>query len=585
MTGQGAIHHKFSALVFARLLTMISSSVVVGLTALALAYTLLKRYTRPSLSKIQGPKPSSFLLGESRNLLELFQRPVGLTDFEWQSLYGNVVRFKTVFGGDQLLLADPKALQWIFNTAAYSYPKQPNLRVISRMVNGQGLIWADGEDHKRQRKIILPGFGVPESKAFLSTFKGCAEAMCTKWMEVIGSSDDQKVVFNIPEWISRGTLDAIGQAAFDVQFGTVHNDEHPLYKKYNNMLSDVFGHPSATQIFVQAASKYIPLSVLEWVADHGSNPRLKRAREAKKAVTEVAKEMVREKTETLLAGEGGRDIFSLLVKANMDTETKNKMTEEEVLSQMRTILFAGHETTSNSLSWIILELARHPKMQSRLRAEIRKTEAVVRARGDTQFTMADFDVMPYTTAVIKEGLRYHPVVPHAYRIADKDDIIPLSRAITTESGEVITEIAVPKGTRIVASIAAYNRIPDLWGDDSHEFNPDRWLDGVANGKKPVSIGVYASLQTTSNPFLIQDDLLGRRPRMPGMALCTVSSNSVIEMQAFLVEIIGKFEITMTDRSEKVRRGASFVMLPVIEGEVELGSQLPLAVSVAAREDV
>lgn len=66
-----------------------------------------------------------------------------------------------------------------------------------------------------------------------------------------------------------------------------------------------------------------------------------------------------------------------------------------------TILFAGHETTSNSLSWILLELARHPKVQSRLRAEIRDTEAAIRARGDTQFTTADFDAMPYTTAVIK----------------------------------------------------------------------------------------------------------------------------------------------------------------------------------------
>lgn len=56
------------------------------------------------------------------------------------------------------------------------------------------------------------------------------------------------------------------------------------------------------------------------------------------------------------------------------------------------------------------------------------------------------------------------------------------------------------------------------------------------------------------------------------------------MQTFLVEIVGKFEITMTDRSEKVRRGTSFVMVPVVEGEVELGAQLPLAVSVAARED-
>ena len=51
-----------------------------------------------------------------------------------------------------------------------------------------------------------------------------------------------------------------------------------------------------------------------------------------------------------------------------------------------------------------------------------------------------------------------------------------------------------------------------------------------------------------------------------------------------MEIIGKFEVTMTERSEKVIRGPSGLMSPVIEGELERGTQLPLAVSVAARED-
>jgi cytochrome P450 len=104
------------------------------------------------------------------------------------------------------------------------------------MISGKGIIWADGEDHKRHRKILLPGFGSSESRAFLSIFKGCAESMCTKWMDIIRSSSDKKAVLNIPAWLSRSTLDAIGQAAFDVQFGTIQNDEHPLARKYNNML-------------------------------------------------------------------------------------------------------------------------------------------------------------------------------------------------------------------------------------------------------------------------------------------------------------------------------------------------------------
>ena len=66
-----------------------------------------------------------------------------------------------------------------------------------------------------------------------------------------------------------------------------------------------------------------------------------------------------------------------------------------------TLLVAGHETTSTTISWILLELARNPNGQSRLRDEIRKTEATVYARGDSQLKVQDLDAMPYLNAVIK----------------------------------------------------------------------------------------------------------------------------------------------------------------------------------------
>ena len=64
----------------------------------------------------------------------------------------------------------------------------------------------------------------------------------------------------------------------------------------------------------------------------------------------------------------------------------------------------------------------------------------------------------------------------------------------------------------------------------------------------------------------------------------VSPNSVIEMQAFIVETVGKFEFTMTDQSERVCRAPCSMMVPMVDGELEHGCQVPLAVSVAARED-
>ncbi|OJA15903.1 hypothetical protein AZE42_11499 [Rhizopogon vesiculosus] len=461
-----------------------------------------------------------------------------------------------------------------------------------------------GEDHKRQRKVLSPGFGAPESKAFLPLFQGCAESVGTevtpyslnshqqrdpsqlsnKWMDVIMNSKEQSAVLNIPAWLSRATLDAIGEAAFDVRFGSIDNEESALARAYSNMMNDIFGSPSNERIFFREVSKYIPDRILQYLVETSNNPGIQRAREVASLATSLARQMVTDKAEMLLQGKGNRDVFSLLgvctpsfrsstsnrstVKANMDTDAKEKLTEEELYALMRTILLAGHETTSNTISWALLELARHPEMQSRLRAEIRETEVAIHARGDTEFTVTDLDDMTYATAFIKEVLRFHPVVYQVYRCANQDDVLPLSQPITTRLGKVIHELPVQKGTRIVVSVAAYNRNKDLWGDDAHVFNPERWINGAAKEKKATSIGVYSNLMT----FL------------SGARACIGWRFAVIEIQAFLTEVVGKFEFTLIDQSGRVRREASGVMTPTLEGEVEKGVQLPLRVSVALQAE-
>ena len=72
-----------------------------------------------------------------------------------------------------------------------------------------------------------------------------------------------------------------------------------------------------------------------------------------------------------------------------------------MLTSNRTILLAGHETSATSLCWVLLEIARNPPVQKRLREEIRAMEQTIHARGDTEFTAADLDAMPYLSAVIK----------------------------------------------------------------------------------------------------------------------------------------------------------------------------------------
>lgn len=65
------------------------------------------------------------------------------------------------------------------------------------------------------------------------------------------------------------------------------------------------------------------------------------------------------------------------------------------------IILAGHETTANTLSWMLLELSRNLEIQTRLRQEIQAMGYTIRSRGDSEFKASDFDAMPYLSAVVK----------------------------------------------------------------------------------------------------------------------------------------------------------------------------------------
>jgi cytochrome P450 len=72
-------------------------------------------------------------------------------------------------------------------------------------------------------------------------------------------------------------------------------------------------------------------------------------------------------------------------------------------------MFAGHESTSNTISWAIYELAMNPQIQARMRDEVRGVRATITARGDVDYKPADLDAMPYTTAIMKVRSSFTPL--------------------------------------------------------------------------------------------------------------------------------------------------------------------------------
>lgn len=75
----------------------------------------------------------------------------------------------------------------------------------------------------------------------------------------------------------------------------------------------------------------------------------------------------------------------------------------------------------------------------------------------------------------------------------KDTVIPLSTAVRGLDGREMHEIFIPKNTEVGIGILNVNRDPSIWGQDSREWKPERWLDpvrGAANARVP---GVYSNM--------------------------------------------------------------------------------------------
>ena len=84
-----------------------------------------------------------------------------------------------------------------------------------------------------------------------------------------------------------------------------------------------------------------------------------------------------------------------------------QLSKKEMVAQMGALTFAGHETTANTLAWMLWELARHPNSQDTLRAEIRDKRREIDLRntvdpnGNSDFTLEDLESMSFLQAIVK----------------------------------------------------------------------------------------------------------------------------------------------------------------------------------------
>ncbi|KAG8774413.1 hypothetical protein FRC12_001982 [Ceratobasidium sp. 428] len=432
---------------------------------------------------------------------------------EWGEKYGKTLQYRGLFGSYQLGTLDMRAVNFVMSQSTIFPKSERNRKALARIL-GAGLLSADIEAHKRQRRIMNPSFGQPQIRALVPVFCEKANQLRDIWLDII-SSNPEGVTIDVLQGLSRATLDIIGTTGFGYEFNSLQEgDEDELAKAFAKVFDS---DEELTAFIVIKAITYGALGI--------PTEETKRL-DANIATTKrIGTKIVEDKKALLLQEEKdgatpqGRDILSLLIKSNMAQETHGgqAMSDEEVLGQISTFLAAGHETTSTSTTWALYALTLYPNVQHQLRQEL-----LGAGLGEAP-SMAELDKLPYLDKFLREVLRVYPAVPMVSRQAAQDSVIPVAEPYKDRYGVVRTEIPIQKWDTVMIPILAMNRAKDVWGEDAMEFRPERW-DNLPPMVKEMP-GVWGHLMTFVH----------------GNQSCIGFRFAVIEMKALLYSLVRSVE--------------------------------------------
>jgi cytochrome P450 len=320
------------------------------------------------------------------------------------------------------LLNHPDLIRDVLVTRSHDFMKGPTMQA-AKLLLGESLLTSEGEDHRRQRLMIQPIFHHDRIASYGSAMVDGAERVADAWRA--GQTLD------VHREMSSLTLSVVGKTLFGTDIDaedakTTRGALALVLSMYNRMFSPLF------QLSVR-----LPLP---------SNRRFERSKAELDAI------IARKIAERRAAGEAGDDLLSLLIGAQ---EGGEGMTDRQVRDEAMTLFLAGHETTSNALTWTWYLLSRHPEVERKLHAELDDL------LGDRSPTIADVQRLRYTEMVLTESMR---LFPPAWAIGRRCVVEHDARGYAIHGGSIV-----------IVSPYLVHRDP-RWYEDPEDFVPERWTD-------------------------------------------------------------------------------------------------------------
>ncbi|RDX54454.1 cytochrome P450 [Lentinus brumalis] len=467
-------------------------------TILCLSWLILgPLLTRSSLDNLPGPPAESWFIGNLRQFFAL--NPWEFRE-ELARKYPRVSALHAPFGFKWVHVWDPKAFHAMFVKDQDVF-EEPLLAL--RVVLGPGLLGTQGEQHRRQRKMLNPVFSTKHLREMTPIFYSVVHKTRDAILQRVRAGPKDGVELDMLSWMGRTTLEVLGQAGLGYSFDPLTEDRPD---EFANAVKDLFPQLAKTGILRLLLPYVLDLGTASFrrrVVELLPNKRVQRLKDISDIMHERSVLIFNEKKAALEKGDDalkhqvgeGRDIMSILLRANIMAAEQDKLPDEELIAQVSTMVLAGMDTTANSLARVLQLLAEHPDVQEKLREEVISAAETEDIDGTIDFDKL-MDGLPYMDAVCRETLRVSPGVAALFRITTRDTVMPLMEPIRMRDGTLSNALHIPKNARVIANITACNRDPALWGPDADEWRPSRWLEPLPRELEEAHIpGVYSHLMT------------------------------------------------------------------------------------------
>ena len=443
-----------------------------------------------SIADLPGPRGLP-LLGNALQLARASR--IHLTSEGWARRYGPIARVKV--GRRRIIgISDSDAINAILRDRPEGFRRWAEQEAVFDEMGLSGVFSAEGEQWKRQRRLVVTALNSNHLHRYFHVVRTSTERLYRRLAEAARAGR----VLDIQQELTSYSVDITSALAFGHDLNTLERGE-----------SELQGH--IQRVFGMLARRIAaPVPYWRWFRLPADRALDRSLAELHKAVGEFiaqARERIAARPELLAAPE---NFLEGMVAAQ---QTDDSFTEEEIVGNTLTLLFAGEDTTAHTLGWTIWLLGSRADVQTRLAAEASEILGGDPFPAEYE-TVARFD---YGEAVLRESMRIKSVSTMA-------PIEPLKDT-------TICDTHIPAGTRLLLLL----RHAAL-GERADAFEPERWLDQDNSDPKSLTFGA-------------------------GPRFCPGRNLAMLEAKTALAMIARNFEIELDQTGGPVSEYFNFTMIP------------------------